>query len=159
MANAFPLDQTLPAGTLVAIPLSYYSLTYITRLKEGDIVFACADTGNFSASSFSYDLSTAVNALGQSGVLYGVITAEDDGNDIIQQVKAALNSFKTVVGLNVSEIDAATTTTKPGFDLCKSLPFLCNLGSGIQSTVIIILIALVLIVFFLSQSKNIKIGI
>jgi len=174
MPNALPLDQNIPAGSLISLPISYFSLTFVTRLKPSEIVSACADTGNFSASSFSYDYTSGV--LSESGVLYGTVSADDDGNDIIQQISRCLNGFKTVVGLNISEIDSASSTAQPTIGetisnkIGKVFTSIDNTITAeeqkaaaavknVENTVITILIILVIGLIFLSQSKNIKIGI
>lgn len=156
--KAFPLDQTLPAGTLVSIPISWNSLIYVTTISESDIVTACADTGNFSASSFKFDLSSGMIAYGHSGVLYGTITVDDDAGDIIRQVNAAINQFHTVTGLNVSEVDSATGTNAPSvWDSIAS--FFKGAGTKIETDVFVILLIVLAAIYFISKSKNIHIGI
>jgi hypothetical protein len=156
--GAFPLDQTLPAGTRVAIPLSWNSLTYITTISEQDIITACADTGNFSASSFKFDLSSGMIAYGHSGVLYGTINADDDGADIIQQVSKALNQFHTLAGLNISEIDSITSTNAPS--IWDSIgAFFKGAKTAVETDVLVVLLIVLAAIYFISKSKNIHIGV
>lgn len=169
MAQALPLDQTLPAGTLVSVPISFYDLILITRPKEGDIVAACATLSNFAATSFSYNTLSGIG-LSEGGVLYGTIRPDDSGydpvgNDVIQQIKQAINnSFRSLVGINILELDAATVTSAPS--LLSTLPSPSGIGDsitaavkGLGSYVLIVLLILLIAVYFISKSKSIKIGI
>ena len=144
--TALAYDTLLQSGESVGVQFSATSVTMIANPTDSALLSACGSDSRFTPKSFSKSISSQLDVFGgYGGTIY--FTIEDAGqgmlvSDMVESVKNQINSFYSLVGVSIDEIDSISQSSTP----------------SITSTIWIVAIALIIIagtaIYFSLRTKR-----
>jgi len=126
-------EQVLPGDKLL-FKFSFSDVFYVVRPTEQDLFNAANEASSFNAARVKYGLIPSI--IGESGTVEGSVTEASTPNEIADDIRQRFANFKTVRGVQISEVD------KDVFELKPSIPTTITFAA-------IAVIFVVILIFFL----------
>ncbi len=117
-------DTLLQSGESVGVQFSATLITVIANPTDSALLSACSSDSRFTPDSFSNSFSSEVDPLGYGGTIYFTITDAGQGmlvSDMVASVKNQINSFYSLMGVSIDEIDSISTSFAPSLTTTISL--------------------------------------